>query len=123
MKKNINEIVVRALHTLQGEGLHSYSFFIKGSQIATIADISRIERDEKEELKGFQRPEIKAHVKSIIDYLDQSNVLFPNAVILAISPEVKFSYGLRNLNKGDALLSSIRDVTGNFVYFTIHIEN
>jgi hypothetical protein len=40
-----------------------------------------------------------------------------------ISPEVKFSYGLRNLNKGDALLSSIKDVTGNFVYFTIHIEN
>ena len=40
-----------------------------------------------------------------------------------ISPEVKFSYGLRNLNKGDPLLSSIRDVTGNFVYFTIHIEN
>jgi hypothetical protein len=40
-----------------------------------------------------------------------------------ISPEVKFSYGLRNLNKGDPLLSSIRDVSGNFVYFTIHIEN
>ena len=40
-----------------------------------------------------------------------------------ISPEVKFSYGLRNLNKGDALLSSVRDITGNFVYFTIHIEN
>jgi len=40
-----------------------------------------------------------------------------------ISPEVKFSYGLRDLNKGDALLSSIKDITGNFVYFTIHIEN
>ena len=40
-----------------------------------------------------------------------------------ISPEVKFSYGIRNLNKGDALLSSIRDITSNFVYFTIHIEN
>jgi hypothetical protein len=40
-----------------------------------------------------------------------------------ISPEVKFSYGLRNLNKGDELLSSIKDVSGNFVYFTIHIEN
>ena len=40
-----------------------------------------------------------------------------------ISPEVKFSYGLRNLNKGEAFLSSIKDVTGNFVYFTIHIEN
>jgi hypothetical protein len=40
-----------------------------------------------------------------------------------ISPEVKFSYGLRNLNNGDALLSSIKDITGNFIYFTIHIEN
>ena len=40
-----------------------------------------------------------------------------------ISPEVKFSYGLGNLNKGDPLLSSIRDITGNFVYFTVHIEN
>jgi hypothetical protein len=40
-----------------------------------------------------------------------------------ISPELKFSYGLGNLNKGDPLLSSIRDITGNFVYFTIHIEN
>ena len=39
-----------------------------------------------------------------------------------ISPEVKFSYGLRNLNKGAPLLSSIRDITSNFVYFTIHVE-
>lgn len=39
-----------------------------------------------------------------------------------ISPEVKFSYGERNLNKRDPLLSSIRNISGNFVYFTIHIE-
>ena len=39
-----------------------------------------------------------------------------------ISPEVKFSYGLRNLNNGAPLLSSIRDITSNFVYFTIHVE-
>jgi len=91
MKKPKNEVVVRALHTLQGEGLDVYAFFIQGSEIAAMADISRIERNEKEELHGFQRPEIKAHVKGIIEYLDQANVLFPNAVILAISPEVKFS--------------------------------
>ena len=39
-----------------------------------------------------------------------------------ISPEVKFSYGVRNLNNGAPLLSSIRDITSNFVYFTIHVE-
>lgn len=91
MKKNKNEIVIRALHTIQGEGLDVYAFFIKGSDIAKFADITRISRDDKDKLHGFQRPEIKAHVKGIIDYLDQTNVLFPNAVILAISPEVKFS--------------------------------
>ena len=40
-----------------------------------------------------------------------------------VSPEVKFSYGLRNLNKNDLLLSNIDRITSNFVYFTIHIEN
>jgi len=40
-----------------------------------------------------------------------------------ISPEVKFSYGLRNLNKNNVLLSNIDRITSNFVYFTIHIEN
>jgi len=39
-----------------------------------------------------------------------------------ISPEVKFSYGLRNLNNGAPLLSGISDITSNFVYFTIHVE-
>jgi hypothetical protein len=39
-----------------------------------------------------------------------------------ISPEVKFSYGLRNLNNGAPLLSGIRDITSNFVYFTIYVE-
>ncbi len=91
MKNHKNELVVRALHTLQGEGLDVYAFFVQGSQVSQMADISRIHRDENEELIGFQRPEIKAHVKGIIEYLDQKNVIFPNAVILAISPEVKFS--------------------------------
>ena len=40
-----------------------------------------------------------------------------------VSPEVKFSYGLRNLNKNDLLLSNLDRITSNFIYFTIHIEN
>jgi len=44
-----------------------------------------------------------------------------------ISPEVKFSYGLRDLRKISdpkyPLVSSLDKVTSNFVYFTIHIEN
>jgi hypothetical protein len=44
-----------------------------------------------------------------------------------ISPEIKFSYGLRDLRKTGSikypLLSGVDKVTSNFIYFTIHIEN
>jgi hypothetical protein len=41
---------------------------------------------------------------------------------VTVSPEVKFSYGLRNLKKNDILVSNIDKISSNFVYFTLHIE-
>ena len=60
------EIVVRALRTTQGDNLDVYALFIRGSDLVRIADISRIARDESNLLKGFQRPEIRNHVKGIV---------------------------------------------------------
>ncbi|WP_243658227.1 DGQHR domain-containing protein DpdB [Paraburkholderia sp. BL9I2N2] len=96
-----NEIVVRALRTTQGEGLDVYAFFIHGSDIVKVADISRVDRDESDVLKGFQRPEIRTHVKGIVDYLNQGNVLFPNAIILAMSPAVHFAAARGTKPTGD----------------------
>lgn len=95
------EIVIRALHTKQGANLDVYSFFIRGSDIVRIADISRIARDDSEVLKGFQRPEIKSHVRGIVDYLNQGNILFPNAIILALSPDVHFAASRGTRPTGD----------------------
>jgi DGQHR domain-containing protein len=81
---------VRAIKTEQGDGTPIFAFFIHGSDITRIADIARLRRDEQE-LKGFQRGEIKAHVNSITEFLDSGKVLFPNAIILALSPEVEFA--------------------------------
>ena len=42
-----------------------------------------------------------------------------------ISPEVKFSYGLKDLHKLSStypLMNNLEKVTSNFVYFTLHIE-
>ena len=75
---------------MQGNNQFVYSFFMPGSMISDIADISRVERENKGTLKGFQRKEIKSHVKAIVEYLDQGNVLFPNAIILALAPEVDY---------------------------------
>lgn len=82
-------ITVRATRTSQGAGVPVYSFFLFGSDVARVADISRVHRDEGE-LKGFQRREVKEHVRAITEFLDSGEVVFPNAIILALSPEVEF---------------------------------
>jgi DGQHR domain-containing protein len=94
-------IVVRALHTTQGHGLDVYAFFIKGSDIVKVADITRVGRDEADVLKGFQRPEIRSHVRGIVDYLNQGDVLFPNSIILAMSPQVHFAASRGTRPTGD----------------------
>ncbi|MCF1475065.1 MULTISPECIES: DGQHR domain-containing protein DpdB [Rhizobium/Agrobacterium group] len=84
-----NSMVVRAVRTQQGYGTDVYAFFLPGSAVMQIAEISRIKRDEAE-LQGFQRQEIRSHVNSIVEFLNSGPVLFPNAIILALSEEVEF---------------------------------
>lgn len=81
---------VRAVRAEQGHDIPVYAFFLFGADINRIADISRIRREDNE-LKGFQRREIRDHVKQITAYLDSGPVLFPNAIILALSPSIEFS--------------------------------
>lgn len=91
MKNGGEHIVVRALQTKQGDNIDVYSFFLHGSDLCRIADITRIGR-EGGDLKGFQRREIRNHVKSIVEFLDSGPILFPNAIILALSPEIDFKF-------------------------------
>jgi DGQHR domain-containing protein len=90
-KSTKNDLVtVRALRTEQRKGVSVFVFFMAGSDVSRIADISRVERAEDDSLKGFQRREIRDHVRGIVQYLNQGNVLFPNAIILAMAPEIRF---------------------------------
>jgi hypothetical protein len=65
------EVTVRALRTTQLDSVPLYSFFMPGAQVTRVADITRIERDTDDVLKGFQRREIREHVRSIVQYLNQ----------------------------------------------------
>lgn len=89
-KAGQTDIVVPALRTEQGNGISVYAFFMPGAQITHIADISRIGPDKEGSLRGFQRREIRTHVRSIVSYLNQGDVLFPNAIILAMSADAAF---------------------------------
>lgn len=103
------ELVVRAVKTQQAGSVDVYAFFLFGSDVLRVADITRIGREDGE-LKGFQRSEIRNHVNAIVDFLDNGGpVLFPNAIILALSNDVKF-----NLSRGSrpANMVEVAD-TGN----------
>jgi DGQHR domain-containing protein len=95
-----DQIVVRALRTRQGDGVDVYAFFLHGSDITRVADISRVSRDETDQLRGFQRKEIRSHVNAIAQFLDSGPVLFPNAIILALAPEVEFRQSRGPLPEG-----------------------
>ena len=104
--KRKKSLVVRALRTHQGrgKGIEVFAFFAPGSEITAIAEISRVQRNQQKQLEGFQRQEIKNHVKAIVDYLDHGNALFPNAIILALSDQVVFKQARGS--KPDGLIES-----------------
>ena len=81
-------ISIRAIRTTQA-GVPVYAFFLPGAKVVEIADISRLGRT-KDGLEGFQRDAIQKHIAGMVDYLDRGDVLFPNAVLLALSPKASF---------------------------------
>lgn len=80
----------RALKVLQSDDTPLYLFTLAAEEVDLVADVARIARDEAGKLIGYQRPEKRKHVKQIQEYLDSKDPLFPNGLILALPPEVKF---------------------------------
>lgn len=117
MPTSLNHLVVRALRASQGDGVPVYSFFLHGSKITKIADISRIARDEADAVRGFQRREIKEHVNAIAAFLNSGPVLFPNAIILALSPDVDFK-----LSRGPAPEGLVEAAQAGTLTIPVHPE-
>jgi len=97
-------LAVRAVRTVQADKA-IYAFFIAGADLLKIAEISRVHRDAEGSLQGFQRKGIKSHVQAITDFLDQGPVLFPNSIILAISPRARFTAARGERPDGDLRVS------------------
>ena len=83
-------LVRRALKVLQSDETPLYLFTLAAEEVDLVADVARIGRDEAGKLIGYQRPEKQKHVKQIQAYLDSAEPIFPNGLILALPPEVKF---------------------------------
>lgn len=82
-------VMVRAMRSRQA-GVPIFTFFLPGAKVLEIADVCRLSRS-KDGLEGFQRDAIKRHINSIVEYLNSGDVLFPNAILLALSPRATFA--------------------------------
>lgn len=92
----------RALRIIQGGRTPVYLFSLTAGEILQVAEISRIARGDQSELIGYQRREVRQHVKEITDYLDGDDVLFPNPIIIALPSTVRWK-GSRGPNVSDGI--------------------
>lgn len=80
----------RALCIEQAKTGPLYLFTLRADEVFDVAEVARINRSRGDELIGYQRPAVRDHVLDILEYLDGDDVLFPNALILALNGTVRF---------------------------------
>jgi DGQHR domain-containing protein len=83
LRKRVIKLTQNSSHPL-------FMLSLTSNELNEIADVSRISRENTGKLIGYQRPEVKRHVKDITNYLNGDNVLFPNSIILALPSTIKF---------------------------------
>lgn len=79
-----------ALEIKQGPNRTLYSFAVDGKLLSSIATVSRLRRPEGEPIQGYQRPEVLSHIAEIRNYLESSDPLLPNALVVAFDQRVSF---------------------------------
>jgi DGQHR domain-containing protein len=72
-----------ALSARQAPDHDVFVFAAEPQQVLKFAQIERVGRNDKGELKGFQRHQISSHIKDIRTYLGRADALLPNALIVA----------------------------------------
>ena len=81
---------VPAIEIRQGPTRVLYSFAVDGKLLPNFTTVTRIRRDVKQELLGYQRPEVQSHIAEIRRYLDSERPMIPNALVVAFDRRVTF---------------------------------
>lgn len=86
----VSELRIPALEIHQGPRRTLYTFAIDGKQLPKVAAVARVHRDDDSCLHGYQRPAVLAHIKAIRRYLESTDPLLPNALVVAFDKRVIF---------------------------------
>ena len=80
----------QALRVEQHPRYPLFALALTGQELLDITGIARMSRNDAGQLLGYQRPEVRRHVRNITEYLNSDDVLFPNAVVLALDNSSRF---------------------------------
>jgi len=91
-KRKVEEqvLVVPAIEIIQGRGRKVFAFPVDGKLLPRFASVSRIARTDSEGVTGYQRPEVLSHISQIRKYLESSDPMLPNAIVVAFDRCVQF---------------------------------
>lgn len=74
----------------QNPSVPLYMLSLTAKELTAVADISRISRTADGLLTGYQRGEVRSHIRDIVEYLNSDGALLPNSIIVAFDPSVVF---------------------------------
>jgi DGQHR domain-containing protein len=81
------------------QGCHVlFCFAVDGKCLGQFTAVSRLQRGDRGNVLGYQRPEILRHVGQIRAYLETAGALLPNAVVVAFDDRVRFTPSGRGTN-------------------------
>ena len=86
----VRNVCFPALEVRQGPNRVLYSFAANGKEVHSFAAVSRIRRADEGEVCGYQRPEVLSHIAEIRRYLESSEPMIPNAIVVAFDERVRF---------------------------------
>ena len=87
----VQNLRVPAIELQQGPNRKLYSFAIDGKLLGSFTSLSRLRRhDSATSVLGYQRPEVISHIGEIRSYLESSNPIIPNALVIAFDSSVEF---------------------------------
>jgi len=66
-----------------------FAFCARASDVLKFAAIDRIGRRKDGSLRGFQRPQVAAHIREIRAYLARDDAVLPNSVVVAFTRGVR----------------------------------
>jgi DGQHR domain-containing protein len=84
-----------ALEIRQSDTRRLYTFAVDGKLLPQFAAVSRIHRNDRSDVEGYQRPEVLSHIRAIQRYLESKDPLIPNALVVAFDSRVRFEPTVR----------------------------